>query len=202
MKKIFICVGLLISACAVCAQEYVGGSGRPFGKEFSRWEVSAGWEGSSGELELAASDRSTSGAHGVFGRALYYPYRYMGLGIEGTYFASQSFGPLVDKYHKSRLGVVAKIHLSPNTNPRVYVLAGAGTTKHTLTYASPFDQSRDHKQIFYGMVGLGFEADIYKNLFIAAEGQFQYNRRTQVAKWFALKDRWDTVFHLGAGVRF
>ena len=202
MKIIYTILVLYLSTVTAWAQLYTGGNQQTGRDDFSRFEFSAGWEASSGEMVLNPSHTSTSGAQGVFGRALVYVNRYAGVGLEGTWFSDQKFAPLVTKYKISRLGIVGKLHLSPNTNPRIYLIAGTGYSNHQLKYVSWFDGSADKKEIFYGILGCGIETNLYKTLFLTVEGRFLYNFHTRLTNQYALKNRWEPALRLGLGIRF
>jgi len=192
---------LLPSLCA-SAQYRAGETIYHPDKQFSHWEIAAAWEGSSSEISLTNGSTSSDGLHGISSRVLYYPFRAVAVGVEGTYFHEQSVRPLIQSYRASRLGVVGKFHLSVDTNPRIYLVAGAGQTSHRLKYISLFEGLDTTKDIFYGMFGIGTEITLYRSVFMLLEGRALYNKHTQLSRFYALTKRWESSARIGLGARF
>lgn len=169
---------------------------------FAHWEVSAAWEGSSSEVSLKNAHSSSDGLHGISGRVLYYPFRIFAIGAEGTYYRKQSLTPLLQSYRVHRVGVLGKLHLSPDTNPRIYLVAGAGQTSYQFKYIPTFEDMDTTKNNFYVMGGVGMEIALYRALFMALEGRFLYNKHVTLSNFYTLTKRWEEDVRVGVGVRF
>lgn len=169
---------------------------------FDRWEISAAWVISSQEASVKNGSTSLDGLHGLTARALFYPLAYLGVGVEGTQFADEKLSPLVTSYKAHQLGIIGKLNLSPNTNPRVYVTVGAGKTFYKLGYASVARRSEDKRNITYLTGGLGVEIDVWKSLFLALEGRLFYHTQTELTRFYALSKKISFDGRLGVGIRF
>jgi len=170
--------------------------------QFPHWEIGTAWEGSSSEVSLLNGQLSSDGLHGVSGRLLYYPYPATAVGIEGTYFGKQSLVPFVTSYRVHRFGILGKLHLSAQTNPRIYLVAGAGQTSHQLKYKSPFEGLNHTKHIFYVTGGIGTEISVYRCAFVLLEGRMIYNKATMLSHFYTFTKRWEGNVRLGVGARF
>ena len=167
----------------------------------SRWEVAAGWNASTGEVALKRGSTSTDGAHGFYGRVLYTFWRNAAVGVEGTVFSSQSIKPVAEKYNAKRVGVLLKYLVTPNTNPRVYLLLGGGITRHHFNF-NPVYRGDQTRQVAYGALGAGIEIDIWKNLFAALEGRVTYNKHRDLNSYYELSKRWESEGKLLIGLHF
>lgn len=203
MRKFYLVMCVFLFPLLSAGQEYRAGEKTYHpARQFAHWEVSAAWEGSSSEVSLIKGSSSSDGLHGVAGRVLYYPYRWAGVGIEGTYFSEKSVSPLVNSYRVHRLGVVGKLHLSPDTNPRIYLVAGAGQTSHQFKYLSVYEGMNTTKDIWYGLGGIGTEITLYRACFVLLEGRFIYNKHATLTRFYTLSKRWEGDARIGLGVRF
>lgn len=195
---LFICLPLL---SAGQPYEYRAGQSQS-AAAFARWEAAAAWRVSAQEAQVKNGSTSTDGLHGLSARVLVYPLRYVAVGVEGTQFSSQTLAPLVEDYKSRRLGVVGKVHLSPDTNPRIYLTLGAGKSFYRLNYVPAAHHGADKKDIFYLSGGVGLEISLYKSLFLAAEVQLFYHSQTELTAFYALSKRYSLDGNLGIGVRF
>ena len=197
---------LLLAVCLLAAnlsfpQIYRAGETTPAGS-YSRWEVAAGWNASTGEVALKQGSTSSDGAHGFYGRALYSFWRSFSIGAEGSLFFSQSLAPVVDKYKATRAGVLLKYLATPNTNPRVYLLAGAGATFHQFHF-KPAYRGPDHtRRIAYLAAGAGIEINVWENVFAALEGRVLYNTQRNLNFYYGLSKQWESEGKLLIGLHF
>ena len=193
---------LLVLMCAVCA------SGAPLYRAgqsatATRWlhgEISGGYVFTDHSLQDYLGQFSSSSLRGWTARALWTPLPWLSAGAEYARLAEVSLKPaLVDEYTLSRTGAVVKFTLSPNTNPRFYILGGLGKSAHRLTFTTTTPSYKKSQN--YWKVALGTEADIYKKLFVAAEGELLWDNTADVHTLYKLSSRREMALYLRAGVR-
>lgn len=201
MTKWFIFFLLICFPFFSFGQQYRAGQ-KTVSPSFDKWEISAAWVVSSQEAGVKNGSTSLDGLHGFSARALFYPLSYLGVGVEGTQFTDEKITPLVTSYKARQLGVVGKLSLSPNTNPRVYITVGAGKAFYKLRYASMVRRSEDKKDITYLTGGLGVEVDVYKSIFFALEGRLFYHTQTELTDFYALSKKMSFDGRFGLGIRF
>lgn len=202
MKKLALCLLLLFSFPAVSsAQIYTAGSGY-YPKEPSvlfPWEASLGLTGSFSPVKEANGERLINLQGGVSARVLYYWAPWMGIGLEGTWFSSESGSSLIDKFCMRRGGVVGKFIAASETSTRSYGLLAAGFTRREAEYS--FDL-KEHKTSAYFAFGLGVETDVSDSSFIGAEVRGIYNTSSDVGHFSYLVSHWEAEGSLRFGVRF
>ena len=169
---------------------------------YSRWEVAAGWSASTGEVALKNGSSSLDGQHGFYGRVLYALWKKISLGAEGTLFSAKGIEPIVHKYDAKRAGILLEYLITPDTNPRVYLLGGGGVTWHHFNFVAPYRGHNHTRAIPYAMVGAGVEISLWKDLFAAVEGRGVYNRKDNLNLFYHLSKRWETEGKLLVGIRF
>lgn len=199
--KFFLLAFCLLATCFCFSQTYRAGEGAA-PVSFPHWEVAAGWSASTGEVSLKNGSSSLDGQHGLSVRALYAPWKRISLGAEGTLFSDKAIDPIVHKYNAKRVGVLLKYLITPDTNPRVYLLAGGGTTLHHFSFVSPYRGHNHTRTIPYTMMGVGVEASVWKNLFAAVEGRAIYNTKDDLNLFYHLPKRWEMEGKVLIGVRF
>lgn len=179
-------------------------AGQPKTSTATQWlhgEISAGYAFSNVSLQDYLGQSSSGNLHGWNARALWTPLPWLSAGVEYVRYADKSLTPaLVEHYRQSRVGAVVKFTLSPDTNPRVYLLGGYGRGVHHIDFTSAGSAYR--KQQNYWMAGLGTEVSVYKAVFVAAEGSVYVYPSAKIALHYKLSSRVQTALGLRAGVRF
>jgi len=173
--------------------------------DFVHWEVSAEGVFSSAEVEDSDGNKALNGARGVGLRTTYALRPWLALGAEGLHFKKQTFGPFVKRYEAERVGILAKITLSPDTSPRAYAVLGAGKNFYSLTYGKTMASAhwkKTKKSASYVQLGLGLETDIWKAWFIGAEGDIFYGRKTGLGRYYQTGKTWEALGRLRTGIRF
>ena len=198
----FSLLAVCLFATSFCfSQAYRAGESTASGS-FSRWEVAAGWSASTGEVSLKNGAASLDGQHGFYGRVLYAPWKKIALGAEGTLFSDKSIEPIVRKYNAKRVGVLLKYLITPDTNPRVYLLLGGGITRHRFNFVSPYRGNDHTRTVSYAMMGAGIETSVWKHLFASVEGRGIYNTKDDLNLFYHLSKRWEMEGKILLGVRF
>jgi len=136
---------------------------------------------------------------GLSGRALLIVFPWLSLGAEGTWFEKEKDIPFVSVAKTHRYGAVAKFTLTPDTQPKVYLLAGAGKTKREFAYSFHFSETDTTD---YLSLAVGLEAQAWRGIFVAAEGHEMYYAHTLRSDFFQKKHRWEPGLSVRAGVRF
>ena len=133
----------------------------------------------------------------------------MAVGAEATRFNDVDLKAyFVDAYQVKRLGGVVKLTLSPDTNPRVYLLAQYGRSSHRLNYVRSAETASwpDHHTTHtpYWMVGLGLEMDVWKAIFVGVEGDIVKYTSTTLdrLRYYQTNNKKGTALRLRMGVRF
>ena len=90
---------LVLSILLLCGSSIVAGQVPFSANPTDKWEVSAGWNVSSGEMTLKNGAVSSDGQHGIGARVLFSVSKPYALGIEGSKFYAQSLFPLVKNYY-------------------------------------------------------------------------------------------------------
>lgn len=187
----------------VSAQVYHAGQSVQTGTPREWVEVSGGWGTSFSRLEDGANDKQLSHQEGISGRALFWATSWLGVGGEGIWFKTEKGIPMVPQYKMRRYGLITKWVLTPDTQPRAYLLLGMGNTKREFHYQfSPFYQYTETNKSSYGLAGAGLEVTMWRNLFLAGEIQLLYNQHKHVSEFFRLHSRFETGASLRAGLRF
>lgn len=212
MKHLAWAVLLLWGSCvpALASPVYRAGESS---SDISSWlhgEISADYQFSSQKLETKLIDQSGSALKGWNVRALWTPLPWLSVGAEMTQFADENFREaFVSPYESHRIGGLVKLTLSPNTTPRVYLLAGYGKTFHKLNYDHSINPiamqtwpASEKKDISYWMVGLGVEVDVWKTVFVGGEGNLLRHQATKLALFYKTDSQIETVLRVRAGVRF
>ena len=136
---------------------------------------------------------------GFSGRALVVLSPRFALGVEGTRFEKEKDIFLVSSAKTRRYGAVFKFTLTPDTQPNVYLLAGAGKTKREFIYNFSF---RETNSTNYVSLGVGVEAELWRGIFVAAEGYEMYNVHAQCSNFFKTRHRLEPGLAVRAGVKF
>lgn len=199
MKKGIVTGVCLLSAVFCGAQVYHAGQTAPAATASEKkWEVSAAALRANQRVRDQVGERMLKNKDAFTARGLYYPVRWLGVGLEGTWFDKQHFAGQ-HTYEQTYYGVVSKWILTPDTTPAAYVLAGAGKAEQKMNYAHLF--SRTH-HVWYAQVGLGVEMPVYRGFFVAAEGQLVYHAKKNIDEFLQLEKRWGRQLLLRGGVRF
>ena len=171
-------------------------------------EISADYQFSSQRMELVTKEDNTAALKGWGLRALWTPVSWLGIGAETTRFENESFKEFfVSSYQNNRVGGLLKATLSPDTNPRVYLLAGYGRISHKLEYdhSSIITASwptAEKKKAGYWMLGIGLETNVWKSVFVGVEGNVFRYTSTQLKRYYQTNSKTETSIRLRAGVRF
>ena len=169
-------------------------------------ELSAGYMFSSHKLEYVTEEDSSSRLRGGEVRALWAPLSWLAVGAEFSKLGGEKFPPVIETYKISRLAGILKLTLSPNTTPRVYLVGGFGHSKHKLIYDHSYFPVRKYSPVTVGMsfwvAGLGIEVDVWKGIFVGAEGNVVYYSKGQLSEIFKMSSRTETNLRVRGGVRF
>ena len=135
----------LISFLAVScwgADTYHAGEATSSVRNSKSWlELSVGGTRSFAKLEDKGGYEQLSHLDGISGRALWTVFPWLGIGVEGTRFQTEKEIAFVDSYKMLRYGLISKLTFTPDTQPKVYLLLGAGKTKREFDYAFPLVES-------------------------------------------------------------
>ncbi len=199
-SSILLCSGV----AAFGAPVYRAGEKVPSARSIWHGEVSAGYVLSSHQLENKVDGDKTSRLHGGEVRALWAPLSWLAVGAEMNRLGNEKLAPFVKEYKVGRVAGIVKFTLSPDTTPRFYLLAGLGKSEHKLTYdrSLPIYGKSVEKDFSFWTVGLGIEANVWKFVFVGAEGTLTHYNKTQLTEFYVLSSKMETALHLRAGVRF
>lgn len=179
-------------------------AGKPEPAAISRYlhgEVSAAYQFSNSYLEDYLGQVSSERLHGWSARALWSPLSWLSVGAEYTRWGNVSLQQaVVDAYRVSQVGAVFKLTLSPDTNPRLYLVGGYGRSTQRLQFSAYLSNTTYTQP--YWMAGLGVETDVYRALFLAAEGNLYWNRTQYIHPYYKLSGHAYGVLQVRAGVRF
>ncbi|MBR4355280.1 MAG: outer membrane beta-barrel protein [Elusimicrobiaceae bacterium] len=197
MKKLMgFIVGIGLSSVAFANPVYHAGDTTP--SDASRpFEISVGWA-HSGESVYDQVEKVFSKTDAITARAVYYPGRELGFGLEGDLSSKKDF-PTDNTYRHVRYGGLVKWIFTPDTSPLVYLLFGAGTGERKLSYRGRWNHTT---HTLYGSLGVGVEVPITDRVFVAAEIHEVYNRHRKIDNLLSLRRRWETNFSLRGGIRF
>lgn len=210
MRHLAWAVLILLGSCipTLAAPEYRAGQPASAVSSLLHGEISADYQFSSQKLNTERGDQSTSALKGWNVRALWTPLSWLSVGAEMTQFGEQEMrAAYISSYEARRIGGLVKFTLSPNTTPRMYLLAGYGKTYHQLEY----DHStvitntwpgQEKKSIPYWMIGLGVEVDVWKSVFLGAEGNLFHHQTAQLPRFYQTDSKTETMLRVRAGVRF
>jgi len=193
---------------ALSAPEYRAGQSPSNVYSLLHGEISVAYQLSSQKMETEEEDLDTSALKGWDVRVLWAPLPWLSVGAEMTQFGDEKMKQaFVSSYEKNRLAGLVKFTLSPNTTPRVYVLAGYGRTAHQLNYdhstvATLTWPGGEKKNIPYWMAGLGVEADVWKMVFVGLEGNILRHQTTELPRYYKTDSKTETALRVRAGVRF
>lgn len=202
----YVCLlGLMLSVPAAAGPLYRAGHAKGAVSDLLHGEVSADYQFSSLQLQDYAAEYTSSALRGLSMRALWSPFTWLAVGMEYTHFGKTDLVPAwVDAYRANRVGGMIKLTLSPNTQPRLYLLAGYGRTQHQLDFRPlPGIQWKAvDKNIPYWMAGLGVETDVWKTIFAGLEGNIYWNKERKLGLHHQTASGMDTALRLRVGVRF
>ncbi len=198
MKKLLFILCVVLGPYVAAAQEvYHAGENVPTVSSAKHWEVSVGWTGSNQHIQDRAAITVAKDTEGLSARGLYYPWRWLGVGAEGTWMNQKHFfGD--NSYEDARYGLISKWILTLETKPAVYLLLGAGQRKQKVDYVHLRQHTKETK---YVQGGIGLEVEIYRGWFIAGEGQMMY-RAKSIDKFLEQDSRWERLLTVRGGVRF
>ena len=162
-------------------------------------ELSVGATRSFGRLKDGGGYTQLTHLNGLSGRALVAFLPWLSVGAEGTWFEKEKDIAYVSSYKARRYGLIGKFTLTPDTEPKVYLLGGYGKTKQSFTYLFPLNETH---QTNYFLVGVGLDVDIWKNIFLAAEGYGLYNTHRHISRFFEQQHRLETGVLVRVGVKF
>ena len=169
-------------------------------------EISGGYAFSSHQLKNTWEEDRTSHLNGFDVRALWEPLSWLAIGAEMDWPETGTLGPAVKKYKVNRTAGIIKFTLAPNTTPRFYMLAGLGKSEHKLTFDRsllPFHNWLPVEKSFsFWMVGLGLDVDVWKIIFVGAEGTLMRYSGTKLTEIYSLSSKTETSLRLRMGVRF
>jgi opacity protein-like surface antigen len=173
-------------------------------------EISADYQFSSQRMKTNETDAQTSALNGWNVRALWAPISWLAIGAEYAQFGDEKLKEAyVSSYETSRLTGLVKLTLSPNTSPRVYVLAGYGRTNHQLNYDHAGNPivlhtwpAHDKKAIAFWMLGIGLEANVWRALFVGVEGNILRHQTAKLPRFYKADAKMETVLKARVGVRF
>lgn len=182
------------------AQTYHAGEKTVVSSTHRNWvEFSVAGARSFSRLEDGGGYTQLSHQDGLSGRGLIIVYPWLALGVEGTSFGNEKSIPYVSHFKQSRYGVVGKLTLTPDTQPKVYVLIGAGKTKRKFEYEFSFTEETKTN---YMMAAIGIEIALWKEIFIAAEAYGVYNGHRHISRFFEQNHRFEPGLMGRLGIRF
>jgi len=164
-------------------------------------EISAGYQFSNAFLQDYDGQSDSSHLRGAGVRALWSPLPWLSAGAEYTRLGKVDLEQAwVSSYTLSRTGAVVKLTLSPDTNPRLYLLGGFGRSEHHLQFSKMFSSHK--KSQTYWTAGLGVECSVYKAVFAAVEATMHWEKAVYIHPLYKLSSHAQTELQLRAGVRF
>lgn len=194
-----IVLGLLVWAQAGWGQIYQAGqAARPHAAPTAAWDVSLSVYRSPMHVVDPVQEDLFAGETGLSARGLYRFSDWLAGGMEGGISRRKDF-PLQNTYRHLYYGAVTKWIVTPQTQPRVYLLLGGGISRRKLSYAGMWAHSVRAK---YVTAGIGTEVDIWKSGYIGLETQARYNTHRTLDNFTALERRLEVILGLRAGLRF
>lgn len=198
MKKIILSLCVAFIPLGVCGQVYHAGETVAADSSVSRWEVSAGVLRSNYQVRDRTGERMFKGEDALSVRAVYYPVRWLGIGVEGTWFDKENFvGD--NSYKDTRYQLLTKWILTPDTRPHLYLLVGAGQRTQKVSYAHLLNHTKHNG---YGLAALGVEVEITHGWFVAAEGQLTYFPHKEIDNFLRTNKNTERLLSVRTGVRF
>ena len=198
--KVIIVSWLLGLPLVGFGQIYHAGSSVPATREkTANWDISLGGYLTYTQVVDPAGEVLFSREKSLNARGLYYVTPWLAAGVEGAWAQHRNF-PTQNTYHHKRYGLVTKWVLTPQTTPRVYLLAGGGTSRREISYTSGWWREQIKKP--YWTIGGGLEMGIGRWGYLGLETQALYNEHRKLDAFSALNNRWEIEVGLRAGVRF
>lgn len=188
----------LLTALPLHAQTYHAGDNAASARH-NRVEISVAAARSFVRLQDGGGHTQLPHQDGLSGRALFVLSPRFALGAEGTWFEKEKDISFVSSAKARRYGAAFKFTLTPNTQPNVYLLAGAGKTKREFTYNFSFSETSSTN---YVSLAVGVEAELWHGIFVAAEGYEIYNVHAHCGKFFKTRHRLEPGLVVRAGVKF
>lgn len=197
MKKLLLILCVAFSPLGTAAQVYHAGEDSAETAAVKHWEVSVGWIHSNQRVQDNAAISVLQNTQGITARGLYYPWRWLGVGLEGAWMEQKDF--LGDNsYDDTRYGFISKWVLTPDTKPVAYLLLGTGMRTQKLKYLNLRQHTKD---TWYAQGGLGVEVEIYGGWFVAAEALMMYHGK-EIDAFLEQGKRWERILAIRGGVRF
>lgn len=197
MKKFLGVLSFIFIPFAGAAQLYHAGETTADTPSFKSWEISVGWTHSNQRVQDNGAITVLNDTEGFTARGLYYPWRWLGLGVESTWMNRKHFAGN-NSYKDTRYGLISKWILTPDTTPMAYLLVGAGAREQKLDY---FSLRQRTKHTWYAQGGVGVELEIYRGWFIGAEGLMMYHAKN-IDALLEQGKRWERVLTIRGGLRF
>ena len=163
------------------------------------WEVSAGAFASTATLYTRKNNKVFNGELGLAVRGLYALSSWAAFGVEGQFSRAEDAAYVVDDYQVLRVGGVGKFTLTPDTNPRVYLLLGAGVIRRELQSMQFF---KDTATDGYALVGWGLEKYFVGGWFGGVELYGMYDSAPHLNAYFRVPHRWTAGVQLRFGLQF
>jgi len=198
MKKLVTSICLTVLSPMMFGQVYHAGETEQTVSSAPRWEVSAGVTRSNFQIRDGADERMFKSEDGLTARGLYYPVRWLGIGLQGTWFDKEDFAG-DNTYKDTRYDLLTKWILTPDTRPNLYVLLGSGYRTQEVSYAHLVKHTKHNG---YMLAALGLDVEISHGWFIGAEGQLSYFPHKEIDKLLHANKRTERVLNVRVGVRF
>lgn len=163
------------------------------------WEVGAGVFASTATLHVEKGEDAFRGEAGFAARGLYALSSWAALGVEGQFSRAKDASVFIDDYRVLRVGGVGKFTITPDTNPRAYLLLGAGVVRRevqSLRFLA--GGSTDG----YATVGWGLEAHSVGGWFGGVELYGMYDSAPRLNAFLRVPRRWTAGAHLRFGLQF
>lgn len=204
MKRILISgVFLLIFSSSLFSQSYRAQDYYTKEKQdfsgLTRWEISAGFKGSSGQVRDFFGQNLSQGEYGLEMRFLYSLTEWFSFGVEGMVSFPFKQDVSLDDYKTQSLTALVKLTFTPQSSPRAYLLLGMGEAYKEAQY---FDSWKYTAQVSYLTFGWGIETDISGAWFGGLELRGIYNLDLRETDYFSFVRRWEGAVHLRTGIRF
>ena len=198
MKKLYLSICLTVLSPIMFGQVYHAGETEQPVLSGPRWEVSAGAIRSNFQVRDGAGERMFKGEDGLTARGLYYPVRWLGVGVQGTWFDKEKFAGQ-HTYKDTRYDLLTKWILTPDTRPNLYVLLGGGYRTQEVSYARLLKRTKHNE---YLLAALGLDVEISHGWFIGAEGQLSYFPHKEIDAFLNANKNTERALLVRVGVRF
>lgn len=200
MKYFFTALLLLFPLLSYTQIYQAGQSYQTNSAHFTRWDFSAGGVLSVNTLKESRSSETLFDAqYGAELRGLFYPFSFLGIGLQGQYFTAEVSSSPINEYNQTRLGLLVKAIPAPEFFPRSYFIFGYGNTKRE---AELFKKWAVKENSPYYMLGLGAEEKIWKQLTGAIEVRGVYNKKKNLGSLFTYSHHWEYELALRLGWLF